>query len=312
MSDAMIGPRPQGDRMLTVAAELRHYPDGVGAVRPTGEVSDAELKEAALEAQKPVAPEHQNTAVCIDERDDVEGQPVRFKMAGGNTLTAYVAAELAGWSLFSDDMRRADPEQRIDMIGAFLVANEEVLGGHIDNHCNDSKTGCGAADNLPKIIENLALHGQDEQFVAQMRDIFGDDFSEELWASIVHSASLKVNTMKNEPWSGHFVKNTIQKYNGVLEELVGDNKNPAQDPDNNRHNHWGEGVVVNKRPGYSNDRDGARIPFFQADVPKIVELCQKMAATEQEFARLVYAAAGFQLATRFTLTGGQRNVTIGD
>src|SRR5687767_13263153 len=90
------------ERDLMLDQQVKTYSEGIGPVAPTGEVPDQELVKSVHESQTEVQDPH---VVCIEDRNDVEGQPVREKMAGGNVATGYAAAEMAGWSLFTDRER---------------------------------------------------------------------------------------------------------------------------------------------------------------------------------------------------------------
>ncbi len=287
---------------------IMHYGEGAGAVAPTGEISDEVLVQAVYGKQADIQDEH---VVCIDEREALEAQPVRNKMAGGNVTTGFAAAELADWSLYTDTEREAGPTARVNAVANYLVQAGEKLGGHIDNHATDEKSNCGAADGYPAIISELAKHGNDIEFISQMRDALGEHFNQSTWQQTIDSAAERAVDSELDDWSGYAIINAIREHDGVVEVLNGDHQKPEQDPENARHNHWAEGVALNTVAGKSNDRDQGGVPFFQADAPKIVELCQKMAKDEAEFGRLLHAAVGYQLATRYKLTSNQRNVIIG-
>lgn len=297
----------QENKNVLTEEHVKHYHDGVGPVAPTGEVSDAELARGVQENQKDVEDPH---VVCIDEREALEKQPVREKMAGGNVLTGYVAAELAGWSLFTDEQRAGSAETRVNAVADHLVVAGEKLGAHIDNHADDKKCKCGAADGCPVHVGVIAEHGNDKQFVDQMQDALGGNFNQVVWDGIIRNAQTKIARDTFDGWNGWIIINAVKARDGVVEVLNGDNQKPEADPENTRHNHWGEGVGINTQNGKSNDRDNAVIKHFQADAPALVRTCQKMAKDEAEFSRLLHAAVGFQFAVRYNLTSDQRNVYI--
>lgn len=295
------------ERGFMLEQQVKTYSEGIGPVVPTGEVSNHDLVEAVHAKQTEIEDLH---VVCIDEREALEAQPVRYKMAGGNVTTGFAAAELADWTLYTDHQRAADPAVRVDAVASYLIKAGEKLGGHIDNHATDEKSNCGAADGYPAIISVIAEHGKDEQFVAQMQDALGTHFDQNVWRSVVDRAAERAGSPELKMWTGYIIINTVKKYDGVVEVLNGDHEKPAEDPTNSRLNHWSEGVGISTVPGQSNDRDRGGIPFFQVDAPKIIETCQKMSNDETEFARLLHAAVGYQFATRFKLTRDQRNVII--
>lgn len=300
-------PRNFMEQQTSTISNIKLYPEGIGAVAPTGEISDQEILDVATENQKPVT---DLAKVCIDGRPELDHQPVRQKMAGGNLATAFVAAELTGWNLYTEDQRTASARERLQAVGDHLVEAGEVLGGHIDNHATAEKSNCGAADGLPKHVAVIAEHGTDSSFVSQLQDVLGDNFSAEVWATVVARAQHNINANVYSDWSGQDIIAAIRERAGVVEVLNGDNHKVDQDPEDARHNHWEEAVIVNTVPGVSNDRDSSRIQHFQVDAPALIETCQRMASSTDEFGALLHAAVGYQFAVRYNLTSGQRNLYL--
>lgn len=294
---------------ILVRERVQYFREGVGPVKPTGEMGDAELYIAAKEAQKPV---EDAAKVCIDEREAVEGQPVREKMAGGNVTTSFVAAELSEWSLYTDAQRQGPAEARVYAVADHLVAAGETLGAHVDNHADEStpKCNCGAADGCPGHMTVVAYHGTDAEFEGQMKGVLGELYDESVHAANIAVAIRKVESDTFHDWSGWYIIDAVKRHNGVVEVLNGNNEKPELDPQNVRHNHWAQGVGINFEKGKSNDRDAGGPRLFQVDVAAIVETCQRMAASEAEFMRLLHAATAFQLAVRYNLTSDQPNVLL--
>lgn len=307
-SESEFAMKPESNTILTY--RVKYYREGVGPVIPTGEVNDAELLREVENAQ--LAIEHP-AKVCIDERPAVETQPIRAKMPGGNLTVGFMAAELAGWSLYTDEQRESGVELRVQTVADHLVAADEVLGGHIDNHADErtTKCNCGAVDGCPDHTQTIAEHGNDIQFIDQMQDVLGKLFDDEVHQEIITTAKSKVEAQAFKGWSGWFIIRAIQVRNGTVEVLDGSNLQPEKDPTNARRNHWAEGVGKNTVAGKSNNRDGDGIRFFQVDIPAVVETCQRMAKDEAELVRLLHAAVAFTLAVRFNLTSDQPTVTVG-
>ena len=293
-----------------VADKVKYYVDGVGPVVPTGEVSDTELQAAVIAAQAEI---QHPAKVCIDERPALEAQPVRAKMAGGNLTTAFVAAELSGWSLYTDAQRVADPNDRVDVVADQLVLAGEVLGGHIDDQADEATTecNCGAAAGCPSHVKTISEHGQDNEFVAQMQDVLGALYDQDTHNLVTETAQSKVDADAFKGWSGWVIIRAVRARRGTVEVLQGSNQKPDKDPQNVRHNHWAEGVAKNLDATKSNNRDNNGVRFFQVDVPAVVETCQRIAKDEKEFIKLLHAAVAFQLAVRYNLTSGQPTVTVG-
>lgn len=65
---------------------------------------------------------------------------------------------------------------------SFLVQAGEHLGGHTSNHAHASgRTDCGAEDNAPVTIVNIARYGQEPVWVENIRQDLGDHFDAAVW-----------------------------------------------------------------------------------------------------------------------------------
>lgn len=280
-------------------SEVVNFP-GVGAVEPTGEHQLPEIIEAMDTAQKPIA---SMEIVCIDERRaDGEPQPVRAKTSGGVTMTGYAAALLHGnWSLLSDAQKAGDV---VDWYGTVVKQQADAglkLAGHTDNHAAGEKSHCGAADNLAVMIDDAAEHGLEDIWVNTAKAILGEHFSAVRWETRVAIARDLSQRKALQNWRGSMMLDALKANGGVIEVLNGD-ADEVRDPEGKRHNHWAEGIRINTREGYSNDRDNATIPFFQVDVPAVIESVQPLAPTEDEFLDLLHGAVLYQEAVAFRLT----------
>lgn len=291
---------PPTDRVMVLAA-------GEGAVEPTAKYTDAEVVEAVDAAQKPAEDPHR---VCIDERRGVEKQPVREKMAGGNTMTCFAATEWAGWSAHGSEAKTSGPVSRYKFVVKTMHAKGAKLGGHCDNHAEGDSSNCGAADKYVTITKDAGEIGKLELVKDKARADMEDVFDEAIWDEVVDGAAASAAQDDITQWRGAVMVETIRSYeDGVVEELNGTNEQPEHDPDNARHNHWAEAANGNKRQGYSNDRDAATIPFFQYDIPAIREEVERIAETPEEATRLFHAAMLYQYATTYRLTKNMRLTT---
>lgn len=289
--------------VVTLNPVVTIFEAGVGAIEPTDQHTEQEVILAIAEAQKPI----QDTAVvCIDEREALEPQPVRAKMAGGNTVTGYVAALLGDWSLFTEAERVGGSTTQYDAVTDYLQKAGHKIGGHSDNHAHGERTGCGASDNLPKIISDVAAHGNEGVFVKLAQEALGEHFNEADWLRVTIKASEIMRQNRLDDWRSSHAQQKLDE-SGTTEVLNG-GTDSDRDPNNSRHNHWGEAIHVNAEPGVSNDRDTAKIPFFQVDLPAVVSLVQTMSKDEAEFSRLLHAATAYQIGTAYRLTKNMRIV----
>jgi hypothetical protein len=297
-------PMQEGEIYMPTRERVMVFATGEGPIEPTQQYSDQEVVAASDENQKPV---EDPAVVCMDERESVEGaQPVREKEAGGNVTTSLHAAAAVNWSLFTDKDYAAGPEAMAEKVADHLVDTGETLGAHRHNaKRGDNQTGCGAVDKSPTTSANIAAHGLDTTFTQMAVVDLADAFSERFWREAHAGFSQMAKDKTWQSWRTSKIQELVESKGGIVEML--DAKHDAfKDPENKRHNHWGEAARINHNEGASNDRDHAKIPTFQVDVAPIVRQARKMASSEEEFLKLLHAMVLFQYGTTYTLTRNMR------
>lgn len=305
--------------MVSALDVVRVYQFGVGVIEPTGGVSDGQLVAEIEVRQKPLEDPRK---VCIDERHSVgtlksnftieyaDKQPVREKLAGGALTTMVAAARMVRWSGFTQEQLEGTIDVQIEAVADFLHEAGEPLATHTATNMrpHEDTTKCGATDNLPEENKITAEHGNDATFKEKMQRALGDNFNETVHNQNVSNAA---EDDRNNAYVGFRPKAIVEAVlarGGVVEVLDASKERPDIDPHHERHGHFAEGLKVNSISGQSNDRDATEIDFFQADASAIVELCQKMAGTKEEFAALLHAAVAFQFAVEYKLTKNMRDV----
>lgn len=289
----------QGEFAMPTTDRMVILPGGDGVIEPTDLFTDQEVLQAIDEAQKPV---EDPRVVCMDERGALQPQPVRRKMAGGNSLTGFAAAAYASWSLFSDEQLEAGPVVMYNASTDHLVRLGAKIGGH------GGKEVCGAGAKFIPITGNVVLLGTSEPIKQQFQLDIPKAFDEAVLEEVVHGATKFSKHPKNGLWTPKVMEEKIVQVDGVLEELNGKNLHPHIDPNNERHGHFGEALHINHDKDKSNDRDRSSIPFFQVDAPAIVEECERLATSDKEYIRLLHAAILFNYVAGFTLTKNMRVV----
>lgn len=192
---------------------------------------------------------------------------------------------------------------------SFLVQAGEHLGGHTSNAAHASgKTDCGAMDNAPVTIVNIARYGHEPVWVENVRRDLGDSFDAAVWQQTLAGYKWLAEQPTWKNWRTAVINQIVLRHGGVVEVLDSRNTRPDLDPENRRHNHWAEAIKIGGRPGYSNDRDHARIPFFQVDVDPLLRMANKAASSPAEFAHLLHSLVAFQYGTAYKLTKNQRIV----
>lgn len=295
---------PKADNMTTFAT-------GVGVIEPTGNHTVESVEAAVADVQKPI---EDPAVVCIDERRDIrEPQPVREKVAGGNLNTFFVSASAIEWSGYTHAALDEGPSTLLEQAAGFLVGVDETLGAHrhasdaseMDHPKGDSKkTGCGAIDNGAAINYDAAEHAMDEEWTEQAKADLGEGFNIEHWIAAKDGYARLAASEKWQKWDYGEIQEAVEQKDGTIEVLDAKSDAFAENVDNadQRHGHFAEAIKVNHNPGYSNDRDKARIPFFQVDIDPMVRMANKAGATAEETSLLVHAEAMRQYATAYRLT----------
>lgn len=286
----------QGEMRMPNELETRVqvFHAGAGVIEPTGEVTIEALVGVMDETQKPIEDRH---VVCIDgRRSEGEPQPVREKVSGGNLTTFLYGSAAAKWSRFKQDNLETDPEAMLNAAADFLIESGESLGGH--------EGDCGAIMNALRTCENIGEHGNDDEWVSQAKKDLGDAFNIEHWQDAVEGYAAIAQDPEWQRFRTARIQEVVLERKGILEKLDKQNHQPDKDPENKRHNHWEEGIKIGTKEGYSNDRDHAKIPFFQVDAAPMIRMAQKATSTEEN-GRLLHSQLLFQYGTGFTLSKNQ-------
>lgn len=296
-------PMNEGEIFMPTQERVMVFAAGEGSIEPTGQYSDDEVMAASDEAQKPI---EDSAVVCMDERGSAEGdQPVREKVAGGNLATGTFAAVAVDWLLLTEEVKGRGPQAVIDVVATHLVDTGERLGGHTSNHASGDTTDCGAVDKSGQTTDNIDKYATDEAWIDQAKIDLGDGFRQDHWDKSHAGFSALARNTKWKNWQRSYIQEAIKKHGGIV-EVVDATPDIDRDPQNVRHNHWGEAARINHQAGKSNDRDHASIPTFQVDVDALVRTARKMASSEDEFSLLLHAMVMFQYGTTYTLTRNMR------
>lgn len=289
-------------------SEVMQLEFGIGPVRPTEQYSDETVAEAVKAAQAPV---EDSAIVCIDEREAFGGpEPIRRKTAGGGALTGFMAVTMANLSMFGrypDGLKEQDPNEVFEFTARYLKDAGLKLGCHIDNHATPEKTDCGANDLIPAIAEDVL----DDAIVAEIKPVVstimsaGNEFSDELFGKAIANFRELSEAGFFAKWESTRVPDLIKKLDGVVEVLNGD-KDALRDPENKRHNHWGEAIIYNLAAGKSNNRDAATIPTFQLDKDGVDKPIETLSTSQYEVNLLRHGAYVYNALIARRLTTNQR------
>ncbi len=126
---------------------------------------------------------------CIcnyDTDESLQHRPLGPQVAGG-TQTSGLCARASDTGPMEDDYDPTTDNDRItdhtfmqdiDNMRALLDSIMWKAGGHIDDHAPEGKTGCGAMDNIPKILERLTSPAAQMQLRGLAQRLLGDNYSE--------------------------------------------------------------------------------------------------------------------------------------
>jgi len=212
----------------------------------------------------------------------------RAKVFGGgatmalSTLIATNRAEKPLQDLFADAMQEMDTAE-ID------------YGAHSDEHAGDEKSGCGAIDNAPKILENVVTYRDDiYATILSMNDQIDAQVLDEVLDSFASFAQKQTESMYN----GKTVLDGIKQEEKVVKKLVSDHSEMF--------------IVLNEVAGYTvsqhtvRDATKEKVQVFAVDMWRIQEIANRLYDGEDEETkqRAVLGEIAYTLATAATLTAG--------
>ncbi len=298
------------ETVIEAILKLEGY--GIGPVEPTDQYTDEEITRAVRDSQSPL---EDNAIVCIDEREAVNGpELVRLKTGGGAAITGFMAAVMGNWTQlasFKGGYSNQNPNEVFEFVASHLHTQGIKLGAHKDNHADEEKTNCGANDGIPQIAADIASPAINEilPVAQQLVEATGMKYDSKIMEAIVANTRDLIEAGFFNNWDSTKAAKVVEKFQGVVEILNGDNQKPDMDPGDERHNHWAEAINFNLNPDKSNNRDQSVVPFFQLDKAGIDKPVDKLQSSESERNILTHAAILYNSALARKLTKNQR-VTV--
>lgn len=162
------------------------------------------------------------------------------------------------------------------------------FGAHTDNHSHDGKSGCGAIDNAPVVLANVAKY-HDEIIQTILALDLG--FSEEQITNVVTAFEEYQAGLQEPNYSGAVVVSEIQQHGKVIKELDGEHKELF--------------VLLNMVEGMTADQALVRditegqVQLFDVDVWRLQQLASAYGTDDALISELVYT-----LGVAATLTHG--------
>ena len=286
--------------------------------------------EAYMSRVDPDAP-----SACIDGRtcnETMSGKPSepRASVAGGALVTAYAANVLTGY--YGPNDARTTAERLIDLGNSLLFPKQQsgrevkiISGGHVDQGAVDNdfetpnsgsqRTGCGATDYLPEILD--IIYGHSEEVARITSALLGEQYNASLMSFVPQSAAAKQTT----DWKPKVVVDTQLGLggNGTVEILESGQSLP-------NYGHAEAAVVVNRAEDTTLNRDAFNnrpsadesnaVQVFALDMWYLDRMAKQLvggpANLEQEYQRLKHAMAAYQAATYIKLCDGTQRIIVVD
>lgn len=150
------------------------------------------------------------------------------KIAGGTAHAALAHRIVDSESLRQDLLFEQDIKYVIDRYKKIGIG----FGGHVDDHANGWNTGCGAVDNINKILEKLQLPEPQETLRGLAKVILGNGFDARQMANEVIGRMLFLDALKplympkenNDPHGEFLYKKTVVK---LIREEAGEKDEPV-------------------------------------------------------------------------------------
>ena len=213
----------------------------------------------------------------------------RSKVFGGGATMALATRIAIGEAknkqlseLFSESMQLMD-EAEVD------------FGAHSDDHAHGEKSGCGAIDNAPKIIENTLTY-RDEIYETILS--LDDGIDAQILDSVLDNYAHYAEVVQQGNYSGKQVLDEIKGEEKVVKKLVA--------------GHSEMYIVLNEVEGYSvnqhtvRDATHEQVQVFAVDLWRVHDIANRLYETEDDETKqqAVLGELVYTLATAATLTAG--------
>jgi hypothetical protein len=172
-------------------------------------------------------------------------------------------------------------------------------GAHTDNHAADGKSGCGAIDNAPVVMQNIVKY-QDQ--IRQTLLGLGLGFEESQINEVLANFAAYAAQVKGRPYSGQAIVNKIKHSGKVVKELDGEHKELF--------------VLLNMVDGTSADQSLVRditegqVQLFDVDVWRLVQLANTLYVDPAEQQEALISELVYTLGVAATLTHGDLPVYL--
>lgn len=253
---------------------------------------------------------------CIDGRplagsDENSNQDLGPQVPGGTPMTA-LARRLVG---FEGTLENAKLSDDISETMAAVQKIGFMFGGHIDSASEDisNKTGCGAIDNMPAILEKITTPEFALIVKKMTMSLLGGEFNMSVFREVLGGLILIQGHRDS-----YFEKNSTGNYkyiDKVMDELR--SKSNESDPVarlTGSHNEVA--LVINTVPGTTFDRDSFsastenQIQIFGHDFWQSKELASLLYSDKKQANEFLTIRTMFAIATAMTLTDGSIDLII--
>lgn len=179
-----------------------------------------------------------------------------------------------------------------------LAKNDLPFGAHTDDKAEGDKSGCGAIDKAPRIIENVGVFEDNIKGAATL--ILGDD---EGIQEVIDYFKDYHQDHHEDAYKGAGVMLEIVGEGKIIKELTGDHQEVA--------------IVLNTVPGYTVNQQHIRsisneqAQVFGVDVPRLASVAERLhPESEDKQKRALISMVVYTLATAGTLTKGNLPVFV--
>ncbi len=287
-----------------ITLRARRFPIALGAIDSDSRIKNGEITAEGLDAfiealdhfYTAVATEGDVPSQCVDGRSRQDGTYEPAPKAAAGTFSAVIGDALTNGS---HRPAGANAAAHAKKVYEYLIQHGYTIGGHVADHVSGNGYGCGAEDNLERIL--MFIRDNSAGIQTFLKDV-GVTIDDETHARIATRAASLLD--ENYVVSGAELRDALVATAGeqCVETLTGPHREVV--------------LVINTEPGVTIDRAKIAEEYndsfqaFELDVPSLQTAANALSLTPAEALQKVTAMLYYNVATAAVLAGSSLRIVV--